>query len=113
VYSHAELRRLLDAASSYQRQRGNIEPVTVRTIVLLLYGTGLRVGEALRLNRADVDLENSLLAVRLTKFYKSRLVPYSPQLGRALALSTPHVVRLPRSRPQRRHRSSRRATGQG
>jgi integrase/recombinase XerD len=85
VYSHEELRRLLDATSSCQHQRGSIEPVTVRTIVLLCYGVGLRVREVLRLDRADVDLENCLLRIRQSKFYKSRLVPFSPPLGCALA----------------------------
>jgi integrase len=57
----------------------------MRTLVLLLYGTGLRLSEALALDRSDVDLENHLLAVRQTKFYKSRLVPFSVRLGHALA----------------------------
>jgi integrase/recombinase XerD len=50
----------------------------------LLYGTGLRDGEVIRLNRADVDLDNSLLTVRLTKFHKSRLVPLGPQVCQIL-----------------------------
>jgi len=74
-----------DATDSFQRQRSVMEPVTVRTIVLLLYGTGLRVGEAVRLNRTDVDMDNSLLTVHLTKFHKTRLVPFGPQVCRALA----------------------------
>ena len=48
---------------------------TLRAIVLLLYGAGLRRGEVLRLTVADVDLPNSLLTIRDTKFFKSRLVP--------------------------------------
>ena len=42
---------------------------------MLLYGAGLRRGEVLRLSVADVDLPNSLLTIRDTKFFKSRLVP--------------------------------------
>jgi integrase len=37
--------------------------------------TGLRISEAIRLNREDVDLKQGLLTIRLTKFGKSRLVP--------------------------------------
>lgn len=85
IYSNEELRRLLRATDSYQRGPGHVEPVTMRTLVLLLYGTGLRLSEALALDRPDVDLENHLLTVRQTKFYKSRLVPFSRQLGHALA----------------------------
>jgi integrase/recombinase XerD len=85
IYSHQELCRLLVATDTYQRHRSSMEPVTIRTIVLLLYGAGLRVSEALALDQADVDLENCLLTVRQTKFFKTRLVPVSPELGRTLA----------------------------
>ena len=85
IYSLDELRRLLRATDLYQRHRSSMEPVTVRTVLLVLYGTGLRVREAINLNRADVDLDNSVLTVRQTKFYKTRLVPFGPQLCRALA----------------------------
>ena len=80
IYSREELGQLLDAAGYYQRYQSALEPVTIRTILLLLYGTGLRDGEVIRLNRADVNLDNSLLTVRLTKFHKSRLVPFGPQV---------------------------------
>lgn len=85
IYSRKELRDLLQATDSYQRNRSCTEPATVRAIVLLLYGTGLRVREALSLNRADVDLDESVLSVRKTKFFKSRLVPFGSQLRRPLA----------------------------
>jgi integrase len=44
-------------------------------VVGLLASTGLRSGEALRLDRADVDLVNGVLHIRQTKFRKDRLVP--------------------------------------
>jgi integrase/recombinase XerD len=62
-----------------------VEPITLRAIVLLLYGTGLRVHEALSLNHEDIDLPNGLLTVRHTKFFKSRLVPFSQSLTRILS----------------------------
>jgi integrase/recombinase XerD len=94
IYSHDDLRRLLAAIPSYRRYRTRIEPNTLRAILLLLYGAGLRAREALGLSIADVDLPNTLLTIRDTKFFKSRLVPIGPQLtgvltdyghGRALA----------------------------
>lgn len=84
IYSREDLRRLLEAADADCRPRAGLEPVTLRTVVLLLYGAGLRLQEALKLNRADVDLDNCLLTIRRTKFGKTRLVPFGPQLGRAL-----------------------------
>ena len=84
IYAQEQLRRLLEATDSYQRCLGSIEPLTMRTIVLLLYGAGLRVGEAINLDRADIDHHNAVLTVRRTKFFKSRLVPFGPQLGSVL-----------------------------
>ena len=85
IYTQDELRQLLDAIPSSQHYNVVIEPNTLRAILLLLYGTGLRVGEALALSVADVDLPNALLIVRDTKFFKSRLVPIGQQLVGVLA----------------------------
>jgi integrase len=45
------------------------------TLFGLLVSTGLRISEALRLTRKDVDLNGSVLFIAETKFSKSRLVP--------------------------------------
>jgi len=84
IYSREELRRVLQAAKTYQRNCSCMEPETMRIVVLLLYATGLRVREAVALNRADVDFDQSLLTVVKSKFFKSRLVPFSPRLGQVL-----------------------------
>jgi site-specific recombinase XerD len=84
IYSQEELRRILQAADTVRRPRGCLEPVTMRTAILLLYGAGLRLQEVLNLNQADVDWEASLLTIRRTKFLKTRAVPFGPQLGQAL-----------------------------
>ena len=75
---------MLDAIGPSQHNRTLIEPHTLRAILLLLYGAGLRVGEALALTVADVDLPNTLITVRDSKFFKSRLVPIGPQLAGVL-----------------------------
>ncbi len=85
IYSREELQRLLEAATTCQCSVHMIEAFTLRTIILLLYGAGLRVGEALALNVRDVDLAESLITVRQSKFFKSRLVPLGLQLAQALA----------------------------
>jgi integrase/recombinase XerD len=54
-------------------------------LLLLLYGTGLRVSEALALNQAEVDLTTAVITIRATKFYKTRLVPLGAELQQALA----------------------------
>ena len=84
IYSKAEIRRLLEATERYQKFPGTLEPITVRTLILLTYGGALRAGEVRRLNREDVSLDDSLITVRDTKFYKSRLVPISAQVTEAM-----------------------------
>ena len=84
IYSRDELRRLLAATETYSKRIRLLEPHTFRMLLLLLYGAGLRRGEALRLTLADVDLPHRLLTIRKTKFHKTRLVPSGPQLTRAL-----------------------------
>jgi integrase/recombinase XerD len=84
IYSREELGRLLDAIPACQPSISRMEAPTLRAIVLLLYGAGLRSGEALKLSVADMDLPNALITIRGTKFYKSRLVPIGRDLAQAL-----------------------------
>jgi site-specific recombinase XerD len=83
VYSIAELRRLLQAIQPETMGKG-LSASTLQTLLLLLYGAGLRISEALQLKEMDVDLEQSLLYIRCTKFFKTRLVPIGPKLAKAL-----------------------------
>jgi integrase/recombinase XerD len=85
IYSQEELQRVL-RATDRQWNGCKIETHTMRTLLLLLYGTGLRISEALRLTMANVDLEQSVLTIRETKFYKTRLVPFGPDLTKALTV---------------------------
>ncbi len=84
IFTHEELRRLFKAAGGGRRRRPKLDAETFRTFLLLLYGAGLRAGEARRLTVADVDLDSSVLAVNDTKFYKSRLVPVGADLAGVL-----------------------------
>jgi len=96
IYSPDELRRLLDATAGAD-PRGHLQSWTVRTLLLLLYATGLRVGEALRLRRCDVDLRDRVLSIWNTKFFKSRLVPIGKQLSAVLERYWNERERLPLS----------------
>jgi site-specific recombinase XerD len=86
LFSVDEMRRLLNAADLVYSPSCLLEPHTVRTLLLLLYGTGMRIGEAMRLTIRDVDLKGTLLTIRETKFFKSRLVPVGSDLASALQL---------------------------
>jgi site-specific recombinase XerD len=86
IYCHEELRRLLEETAILgSTKRWHMHPETLRTLLLLLYGAGLRVGEALSLRCCDVNLVERLLSIWDTKFFKSRLVPIGGQLSRVLA----------------------------
>ncbi len=71
------------------------QAITFRTLLLLLYSTGVRIGEALALTLADVDLGDSLLMVRDSKFFKTRVVPTGPKLTAQLETYAQQRRRLP------------------
>ena len=71
IYSRDELRRLLDATRTYARRIYQLEPHTFRALLLVLYGAGLRPGEARRIALDDLDLRAALLTVRDTKYHKN------------------------------------------
>ncbi len=83
LYSASEIIALMASA----RQIRPIYPLRAESceaLIGLLWVSGLRIGEALRLNLADVDLVEGLLHIHQTKFYKSRLVPLSSSAVAAL-----------------------------
>ena len=87
IFTHDEIHRLLTAANTAQNSKFSasshyhiIMPMVLRT----LYCCGLRVSEALNLLVSDVDFDNNILIVRDGKLNKSRYVPMSNELSRAL-----------------------------
>ena len=84
VYSRDELQRLFGAMDVSRQRAVQLDADTMRTLLLILYGAGLRLGEALRLTIGDVDLEEAVLTIREAKFFKDRLVPVGVQLAEAL-----------------------------
>ena len=85
VYSREEVRCLLDGLERPVRRALQLDADTMRTLILLLYGAGLRTCEARGLTLTDVDIRESVLTVRRSKFFKTRLVPVGPQLAGVLA----------------------------
>jgi integrase/recombinase XerD len=62
-----------------------LRAATYDTLIGLLAATGLRIGEAIKLDRSDVDWDQGVLIIRESKFGKSRLVPLHPSSMQALA----------------------------
>jgi site-specific recombinase XerD len=80
----AELKRLLDAVPTACGSRASLDDYVLRALLPLLYGAGLRFGEALALRLGEVDLPQAILQVRETKFHKTRLVPMGRDLTQVL-----------------------------
>jgi integrase/recombinase XerD len=95
VYSNNELRQLLQATAVLRPGHSHQVPAMYRTLLLLLYGTGMRIGEALHLTAETVDLTAKVITVRDTKFFKTRLVPIGPNLSRELAAHLERRLLLP------------------
>jgi len=74
IYSDGEITDLM-AAAGQLRSASGLRGATFQTLIGLLASTGLRPGEALKLDGHHVDLVGDVLAVRESKFHKSRLVP--------------------------------------
>jgi site-specific recombinase XerD len=81
IFDIADAKRLLSVAKTLADKGGTVERgKTYHVLFAVLYGLGLRVGEACRLRIEDVDFNRRLFVIRETKFYKTRLVPFGPKL---------------------------------
>jgi len=83
IYSTAEVQALLAAASELSPPH-SLRPETYRTLVGLLYSTGIRIGEAFGLNLEDFHSDRQCLWIAKGKFRKARWVPLSSSTGRQL-----------------------------
>lgn len=83
IYSDDEVERIVREATRLPSLLG-LRAYTYATLFGLLAATGLRLSEALALDRDDVDLRSGVLAVRRAKFGKSRFVPVHESARAAL-----------------------------
>lgn len=87
IFSLVEIRMLLEAAGALHGPR--FQARSMRMLLLLLYCTGLRVGEAVRLELGDVDTRTAVLTIRHSKG-KTRLVPFADDLRDELEAYASH-----------------------
>lgn len=82
IYSPADITAVMDHA------RSSISPplraATYDTLIGLLAASGLRIGEAIKIDRSDVDWAQGVLLIRESKFGKTRLVPMQASSMQAL-----------------------------
>lgn len=83
IYSAADI----DAVMGQARDAivSPLRAATYTTLIGLLASSGMRIGEAIKLDRADVDWTEGVLLIRESKFGKSRLVPLHPSSIQALS----------------------------
>ena len=85
IYSQEEICALIKAAELLG-PHGSLRPHTHATLIGLLAGSGLRMGEAIRMKDTDVSLDENpaVITVKESKFKKSRIVPLHPTAGEKL-----------------------------
>jgi len=76
IYTDNDVLAMIEQAHAVISQP--LRSATYQTLIGLLATTGLRIGEALRLDRRDLDTSEGVLRIRESKFGKSRLVPLDP-----------------------------------
>jgi integrase len=91
LYSEGDIAALLATTTCLRTAR---RQATYRTLIGLLAVTGMRIGEAIRVDLDDIDFSAGLLLVRRSKFGKSRELILHPTTLRALA----HYIRVDRRR---------------
>jgi integrase/recombinase XerD len=95
IYSNADIQCLMARARCLQGFKAR----TYATLFGLLYTTGMRVGEAIRLQHADLDWQQGMLTIHHAKFDKSRQIPLHSSTVMALrryALCRKAAVPCPR-----------------
>lgn len=83
IYSKEEIESIVSTAASLPSSRG-VRGLTCSTLFGLLAVTGIRIGEAVALDRDDVDLGFGVLTIQEGKFGKSRFVPIHATTGAVL-----------------------------
>ena len=85
IFTDGQIVRLLAVARTLARTPNSpLRPENMRLAVVVLSTTGLRRGELTRLAVGDYDPPQRTLAVRESKFHKSRLVPLSADTAREI-----------------------------
>lgn len=82
LFSAVDIQALMSAARTIPTP---LRAATYETLIGLLAATGMRVGEAIRLQRSDVDWNDGVLVIRESKFNKSRELPLHRSTIDALA----------------------------
>jgi site-specific recombinase XerD len=84
VYSRAELSALLKATAWNYKAKISVARFTMRVLIILLYGTGARIGEILSLAVDDIDVERSTIQITNKNPNRCRQIPIGMDLREVL-----------------------------
>ena len=101
IFSHKEIKTIFAASDRLEMDNSMDSTVNaIPAILRTLYGTGIRVGEAVSLKVKDVNLDDRYLIIRQSKNGKERMVPFSASLADVLRQyrSSLHIVQDPEGR---------------
>lgn len=97
IYSPDEVKAIFHACDSLRMRNRNVYSclLIMPCLLRLLFGTGIRIGEALSLMNKDVDITDGCLTLRNTKNGKDRLLPISASLTAVCKDYLEHRSKLP------------------
>lgn len=82
IFSEQAVAKLLRASSGLKPGPSSpLRPEVIRLAIVLLFTTGIRRGELLRLTMGDYDFRDTTLLIRESKFHKSRLLPLHSEIA--------------------------------
>lgn len=84
VFTHDEIKSIIECSDQIYPNRRSTMHLVIPVLVRLLYSTGMRIMEALKLQMKHVDLVNGVLLIENTKFNKDRLIPISTSMHNIL-----------------------------
>jgi integrase len=82
IFSRTEIVRLLLAIE----RTALFDPLTMRTFLLFLYGTGVHVYEAINLRVSDINFQNKIMSLRRPEGEQRRILPIGRTLRNTLDL---------------------------
>ena len=96
IFSNEELRCFFESCDRVRARTPSVMPKLLPVLFRLLLGCGLRISESLGLRFGDVDLENGIVIVRMSKFDKDRIVPLSDSVLTTLRSYSAEFHKIPK-----------------
>lgn len=86
IFTDDETRRMFSAIDNYPQARMSYRNAVDPVLFRFLYGTGVRISEALNLVLKDVNVESGIVTIRAAKNMKDRLIPMADNLTKRIII---------------------------